>query len=122
MQEFFTRGIANEGVKLPLSYPDGTLSEHWIIVRGIDSDEFRRVEALSKRKAVALSQITDETERDQAISDIETECVAALVAGWSMDDEYTHENIIKLLTEAPQIANAINIFAARRKEFFTKKS
>ena len=60
MQEFFTRGIANEGVKLPLSYPDGTLSEHWITVRGIDSDEFRRVETQSKRKAVVLSQLEND--------------------------------------------------------------
>ena len=62
------------------------------------------------------------TDREQAINDIETECIAALVADWSFDEECTHENIIKLLTEAPQIANAINIFAARRKDFFAKKS
>mgnify|MGYP001084895597 CR=1 FL=1 len=122
MQEFFTRSIANEGVKLPLSYPDGSLSDHWIRVRGIDSDDFRKVEAVSKRKAVALSNLDDEAEREQAIKEIELECIAALVAEWSFDEECNHENIIKLLTEAPQVANAINIFAARRKDFFAKKS
>ena len=34
MDEFFTRGKANEGVQLPLYTPDGSKSEHWVRVLG----------------------------------------------------------------------------------------
>jgi hypothetical protein len=122
MQEFFTRQTANEGVKLPLYRPDGTLSEHWLQVRGVDSDHFRRAEAKGKRKAVELAQIEDEQKRADAVRETELECIAALVAGWSFEQEATLINVVNFLREAPQIADMVNRFAARRAEFFSKKS
>ena len=46
MNAFFTRGVANEGVQLPLYLPTGEKSEHWVRILGVDSDarsEERRV-------------------------------------------------------------------------------
>lgn len=122
MQEFFTRQTANEGVQLPLYRPDGTLSEHWLQVRGVDSDHFRRAEAKAKRKAVELAQIEDEQKRAEAVRETELECIAALVAGWSFEQEASLINVVNFLREAPQIADMVNRFAARRAEFFSKKS
>lgn len=122
MQEFFTRQTANEGVQLPLYRPDGTLSEHWLQVRGVDSDHFRRAEAKAKRKAVELAQIEDEQKRAEAVRETELECIAALVAGWSFEQEASPINVVNFLREAPQIADMVNRFAARRAEFFSKKS
>ena len=123
MKEFYTRQTANEGVELPLYHPDGTISKHWIRVRGVDSDHFRQAEAKAKRSAVELAQIKNEQERAKAVRRTELECIAALVAGWSFEEmEATHENVVTFLTEAPQIADMINRFAARRAEFFGKKS
>lgn len=122
MQEFFTRQKANEGVKLPLYLPDGTPSEHWIKVRGIDSDHFRKAEASAKRKAIEFAQIDDVEERANKVRETELECIAALVAGWSFDMECTKENVVNFLREAPQIADMVNRYAARRAEFFSKKS
>lgn len=122
MKEFFTRAKSNEGVKLPLFHPDGTASEHWLIVRGVDSDAFRIAESRAKRKAIELAQIEDEQERADKVRETEIGCIAALVAGWSFEQELTTDNICEFLREAPQIADMVNRFAARRSEFFGKKS
>lgn len=122
MKEFYTRQKANEGVKLPLFHPDGTMSDHWFMVRGIDSDHFRRAESLAKRKAVELAQIEDPNERAEKVRDTELTCIAALVAGWSFEEECTTDNVVSFLREAPQIADMVNRYAARRAEFFSKKS
>lgn len=122
MEEFFTRGIANEGVKLPLYHPDGTVSEHWLKVRGVDSDHFRAADTEGKRKVVVFAALKDPQEKAQAARDTELECIAALVADWSFPQECTAENVVTFLTEAPQIADMVNRFAAHRAEFFSKKS
>lgn len=121
MKNFFTRQTANDGIKLPLYYPNGDLSEHWLIVRGVDSDHFRRAETRAKRKVIEFAQIDNELEREEAASKAEIECLAELIADWSFEEEFNHDNVVKFLTEAPQIADIINKFAARRSEFFKKK-
>jgi hypothetical protein len=122
MEEFFTRQRANDGVKLPLYHPDGSASDHWLVVRGIDSDIFRETEAKAKRKAIEVAQIKDEKERTLQIRESELVCIAALIAGWSFEKECTADNVIDFLREAPQIADQVNRFAARRSEFYVKKS
>ena len=47
MAQFCTRDAANEGVKFPLKTSDGKGTEHWIFVRGIDSDRFRMADLRS---------------------------------------------------------------------------
>lgn len=121
MQDFFTRQKANDGKKEFLYYPDGTASAHWIIIRGVDSDNFRDAETAAKRKLIEISQIEDEQERNEAYKNQEVSCIASLIAGWSFDEELTTENVIKLLKEAPQIAEMVNRYAARRGDFFAKK-
>ncbi len=49
MEQFYTREAANEGVKFPLKTSDGKETEHWILVRGIVSDQFRMADLRSKR-------------------------------------------------------------------------
>lgn len=122
MEEFFTRSSANEGIKLPLYHPDGTKSEHWLRVRGVDSDEFRRAEATAKRKAMELAQIKDPDERAEAVRETELECIAALVAEWSFEQELTHIQLVTFLREAPQIADMVNRFAVQRAQYYSKKS
>jgi len=122
MKEFYTRETANEGVTLPLYHPDGTKSEHSFLVGGVDSDAFRSAETKAKRKAIELAQIDDEDERVSAIAEVELTCIAALVISWSFPQECTAENKINFLREAPQIADAVNRFAAKRAAFFAKKS
>lgn len=122
MKEFYTRSKANEGKKVPLSLPDGSPSEHWLMVRGVDSDEFRRAEAKSKRKAIELAQIKDDKERQEAIEQEKLELIAVLVADWSFDEECSRENVVEFLREAPQIGDMVDRIAVSRASFFGERS
>jgi len=122
MEEFYTRSAANEGRTLPLYLPNGTKSEHSFVVRGVDSDEFRTTENKVKRRAIDIAQMETEEERLEAINDSERECIASLIISWTFDMECTTENKVSFLREAPQIADAINRFSAKRTEFLSKKS
>ena len=121
MKEFYTRETANEGVRLPLYLPDGKASEHWLLVRGVDSDAFRKAETKAKRGLFDLSQIKDVQERADKVRDTELVCIASLIADWSFDNERSEVNVVNFLREAPQIADSVNKFAARRAEFYGKK-
>ncbi|CAM0070117.1 Tail assembly chaperone [Vibrio phage K251 g3] len=118
MQEFFTRQKANEGKKIPLYLPDGKPSDHWLVVRGVDSDHFKQAETRGKRQAITIAKIEGADERAQAIRDTELTCIAALVADWSFDQECTEPNVVNFLREAPQIADMVNQVAAKRASFF----
>lgn len=121
MQEFFTRQIANEGIRLDLYLPDGTLSEHWLQVRGMDADEFHTAEMIAKRDAVKLADIESDEERAVAIQEAQITLIASLIAGWSFPTAFTKDNVVTFLREAPQIADEVNRLAAKRSVFFKKK-
>ena len=121
MKEFFTRQGANEGIRLDLFLLDGTKSEHFMQIRGMDSDEFHIAEMKAKRTAHRLAEIDSDTERAMAVMDAENECIAALIADWSFPQECTQKNKVDFLREAPQIAAEINKLAAKRSVFFKKK-
>jgi hypothetical protein len=118
MTAFYTRDKANEGARLPLSLPDGTKTDDYLIVRGVDSDHFRDADAKAKREIVQAAAIKDEAAKAERLREIRTDVLVALVAGWSLADAFTPENVRALLSEAPQIADAVDTFAARRALFF----
>lgn len=122
MNEFFTRNKANEGLQLPLYRPDGTKSDHWVRVLGVDSDVFRRADAESRRDAFRIAQIEDVTERSQAIADSKRRLVAALVVAWSFDKPCNVETVEEFFREAPQIMDAIDMAASKRALFFASRS
>lgn len=122
MGEFFTRGRANEGVQLPLYHPDGTKSEHWVRILGIDSDVFRTAEAESRRDAFRVAAIDDKQERSQAIAASKRRLVASLVVAWSFDGPCDLDSVEAFLVEAPQIMDAIDVAASRRALFFARGS
>lgn len=122
MEAFFTRERANEGVEVPLYTPDGTKSQHWIRIRGVDSDAFREAEANSKREAFRVASIEDTVERAKAIQDAKLNLIAALVISWSFEKECTPENVKEFFRQAPQIADAVDQVASKRALFFAKRS
>jgi len=122
MEAFYTRERANEGVVIPLYTPDGTKTEHWLRIRGVDSDAFREAEANSKRDAFRVASIEDAVERAKAIQDAKLDLIAALVISWSFEKECTPENIKEFFRQAPQIADAVDQIASKRALFFEKRS
>lgn len=120
--DFFTRTKANEGEKLPLSLPDGTPTDEWLLIRGVDSDEFRDALDEHRRAILANAAIKDEAERAEQnrLAGLKLHC--ALVMGWSFDTEFTQEALQEFLIEAPHLAIEVDNFASNRKRFFRKSS
>lgn len=118
MEEFFTRQKANEGKVLPLYLPSGEKSEHTITILGIDSDKFKKSDAKMKRAALELSKDLKDEERAEEVEKLRVRLIASMVVSWTFEQACTEDNVVKLLTEAPQIAEAVNQFAANRRAFF----
>lgn len=122
MEAFFTRETANEGVTVPLYLPDGSKSEHWLCIRGVDSDAFRLAEADSRRDAFRVAEIEAPDARNQAIADAKLRLVAALVKSWSFGTPCTLDAVIDFFRQAPQIADAVDQLASKRALFFAGRS
>jgi len=125
MEAFFTRQKANEGVKLPLALPDGTETDHWLRIRGIDSDAFKAARSESNRAAMDLAAVADtlpKAELESKMTDAKLRLLASLVMGWSFEQDFTEEAVLQFLREAPQIADQIDSLAARRRLFFAQSS
>lgn len=124
MKEFFTRAAANNGRRLKLTLPSGEPSEHWLHIIGIDSDTFRKAQAIQHRNTMEASSSVDagditQEEAEDAYDTSRTALISSLITEWSFDKPCNPKAVIKFLTEAPQIATAVNLFAGTRKEFFS---
>lgn len=120
MEDFFTSDRAEEGIKVPLTSPDGKDTDHWLQLRGIDSNVFRTAEAQSRRTVLklAVDKELDESDKQDRVKDEERKVLSSLIKAWSFDMECTPENIITLLTKAPQIEDMVNKITAQRTLFF----
>lgn len=126
MEAFFTRDKANEGRKLPLHAPDGSPTDEWLVVRHVWSDDFQKAEEAAMRQARETIMGLGKDAKPEAVADVQRESrislLASLIAGWSFDAECTPESAAEFLTQAPQIADKINDFAADSKAFFGNES
>lgn len=120
--DFFTRSKANEGEKLPLSLPDGTPTDEWLLIRGVDSDEFRAALDEHRRTILANSAIEDEVVRAEQNRAAGLKLHCALVIGWSFDAEFTDKALEEFFKEAPHLAIEVDSFASNRQRFFRKSS
>jgi len=127
---FHTRKVANEGIVVPLYNPrTGEKTEHWLRIRGRDSDEARRAELTIRRRiverakdaaakdAATLKAVLREAEDNETLRGL-----AALVMAWSFDKPCTEEAVVEFLREAPQIADAVDEVASKRALFFASES
>lgn len=122
MEQFFTRTKANEGIKVPLFTPDGEATEHFLIVRSIYSDSFRDAEREAVRQIADVAAVEDKQEQKQQFKNLELGTIAALISGWSFEQDFTPENVKKFLTEAPQIADLVDQIAKKKHLFFKPSS
>lgn len=135
MKDFFSREKSNSGILAPLYYPNGGLSEHWIRVRGVDSDAFRRADTESRREMMdfarelardlADKKLTPEQEREARQAFLEQsklKIIASLAIEWSLPEEFNRDMVITFLTESPHNADNIDKLVYDRVAFFKKKS
>lgn len=116
---FDTLTPATDGVELPLTLPTGEPSGHWLRIRGRDAEPFRRAEFEAQRK---IQRMGERGATFEAIDGARLDMLAALIIGWSLDDELTPDNVRRLLRVAPQIADALDRAAADRALFFRSSS
>ena len=122
MTQFFSRAKANEGIEFPLYLPGTNIkSEHFLRIRGMDSDEFRVAEGIGRRELGELSRM-EEPARSLKFLESKRRLIATLICGWSFEQECTLENAMAFLKEAPHIEDAINRVASERSLFFMKGS
>jgi len=119
--DFFTRAKANEGERMPLSLPDGTATDEWLLIRGVDSDEFRAALDDFRRDLLAYASIKDEAEKAGKTEQARLRLNAALVIGWSFEG-FSEEALLEFLRESPYIAAEVDRFASDRRRFFGKRS
>ncbi len=116
---FFTREVANEGTRVYLRLPTGELTDQWIDVRGVHSDAFRTADtAFQRRMLNLLVQGKSEDERQRALAEEKRKVIATLVVRWSFPEEATLDNVLRVLREAPQLADLIDETAGNHTLFF----
>lgn len=124
MERFYTRPQANEGRKLPLYAPDGSATDEWLLVRHVLSDAFQEANEAAKRRiadlALSMGDAPDGDKLAKAAKDARVDVLASLVADWSFG-ECTPDKVREFLTNAPQIADQIDSFAADSKGFFGRE-
>ncbi|ELO0595176.1 hypothetical protein QY625_003477 [Salmonella enterica] len=118
ISDFATRQRANEGEKMFLSLPDGTRTKEYLIVRGVDSDAYNRARSEASRRMFSLKGDEDPS---PVVEENRLSLMTSLIAGWSLEEEFSEATLRELLKECPQIGDQINQFAANRVEFFRKK-
>lgn len=121
---FFTRSRANEGRRLPLTLPDGTKTNEWLLVLGYDSD--RVVAARAKYRALAIENAskdaTQQLDPASFASSTKFTVLGPAVADWSLESPCTEENVLELLTECPTIADDVERLVYDRIGFFENSS
>lgn len=131
MSAFMTRQRANEGQRIDLHTAEGTLSNHFLVVQGIDSDAFQKAKAKQARVIAELASLP-ELEREERALDATCELLAVLVKDWSFSNPdlmpagetypCNLATVSQFLREAPQIREKIDELVSRRTVFFRMQS
>jgi len=120
--DFHTRAKANEGERMPLALPDGTPTDEWLLIRGVDSDQFRAALDDYRRDALTIAATKDQAEKAEKSEQSRLRLNAALVIGWSLDADFTEAALLEFLRESPYITAEVDRFASDRRRFFGKRS
>jgi hypothetical protein len=120
--DFFTRAKANEGERMPLTLPDGTATNEWLLIRGVDSDQFRLALDDFRRGLLTFASVKDDKEKAEKTEAARLRLNAALIIGWSFDAEFSEAALMEFLRESPYITAEVDRFASDRRRFFGKRS
>lgn len=120
--DFYTRAVASEGQKMFLKNPDGTTSsEFYLVVRSTDCNEYRIARDIATRAAMDMAKIDDQQVRIAELNNHSLNILTSLVAGWNLEGEFTPAAAREFLNESPLNADLVDVFSAKRANFFAKK-
>lgn len=122
-EQFYTREKASKGAKVYLhDMATGKLSDEWMIVRSIWSDEFQEAKEVAVQQAFKDAALENEDEKKAAHKARKLDLLTSLVGGWSFDEECNDENIKAFLTEAVHLPDQIDKVSTQNSRFFGKAS
>ncbi len=110
-KDFYTRPESDKGAKFPLESPDGTQSDEWLTVVGVESIRYEKAHRETIKATIAGS---DSLEQGNIL-------LSELVIDWSFEDECTPEIVLDFLQNAPYIKAALDRFVVNRANFIKKK-
>lgn len=119
--DFFTREKANEGVKVSIPAPDGSDSEHWLMVHSSDCDAFQNGRHSVIRSGIEVAKMPPEKREDE-LRMRQCRLAALLISDWSLEDEFSNESVADLMYNAPYIQGIVESAADNRRLFFGKES
>ena len=77
-------------------------------IRHVDCDDFRKKRAEILASAAMLPADTPAAERQRLRESMHRDLLATLVTGWSPEDEFSRDNLMALLENAPYLADWID--------------
>ncbi len=110
-QDFYTREMAEKGVKFLLDLPDGTKSDEWLLVVGAESARYEK----AHREVVKLIlDGADPAEQGDRL-------LSSLIIGWSFDTDCTPESVLEFFQNSKYIKVDVDRFVVKRANFLKKK-
>ena len=112
--QFNSRIKHEEGLKVFLPLPDGTVSEEFVILTGRDSRSFRKAQTDFRNRMVEAK--ADDKEFDTYAEGLKL--TASAIKSWSLEDALTLESAVALLDGAPYILDLLDSKLYDSKSFF----
>ena len=129
LEGFATAKLSEEGVKIPLTDVEGNETEHWIKIKSTDSVSFKKAQSKFRKKLLEIHELAEADENLDSVIEadkITLALLASVVVSWSFKNDdgtpykCTNSNIIKVLKDAPILAQEIDVASARRKNFIKR--
>jgi hypothetical protein len=121
-EAFFTRKIANDGVRFPICLPTGEETDQWLLLHSSDSDAWGQACLANERRKKDIEQLADDGEKRKAKREAGRRLTASLVCGWSFPEPCTQESVLDMLYQAQYLEDDIDAIALNRQRFYAGAS
>jgi hypothetical protein len=120
LESFFTKELSEKGQRVPLRLPNGEETEHWFHVVGTDSDRFRNGAAeINQRFLKEAGKTLTPEESAKQREEKNLLFLALTITDWSFPAPCDEANKVRLLRNAPALAEMVDRFSINRRNFFT---
>lgn len=136
LSDFYFADKHAAGSKMPIVLPSGEDSGEWLQVRGPDCDDSVKASRAYTRALFAvddqLAGLKSEAEtsknwynynvaKEDNTRDLNIEFISEIVIGWSLDEEFNHENLRCLLLQFPGLIDQVTRHHAAMREELSAK-
>lgn len=120
LESFFTKELSEKGQRVPLRLPNGEETEHWFHLVGTDSDHFRKgVAEINQRYLKEAGKVLTPAESAEQHREKNLLFTALTITEWSFPLPCDEANKLRLLRNAPALAELVDRFSTNRRNFFT---